>query len=81
MGAEALVEGNVFRNTTTLALTTSQFSREDGFAVSRNNDFGGSETNITQIGTFTSPPYAYRMDRLSKIPYLVQQNAGPTILF
>jgi len=80
MGAQALVEGNVFRNTT-LSITTSLYSREDGYAVERNNDFGGSPNNITQIGTFTSPPYPYRMNRLSKIPYLVLQKAGPTILF
>ncbi len=80
MGAQVLVEGNVFRNTT-LAITTSLYSRENGFAVERNNDFGASATNITQIGTFTLPPYHYRLDRLSKIPYLVRQHSGPTILF
>lgn len=80
MGAQVLVEGNVFRNTT-LALTTSLYSREDGFAVERNNDLGGSPTEITQIGTFTMPPYSYRVDTLSKIPHLVQRNSGPTILF
>lgn len=80
MGAQVLVEGNVFRNTS-LAITTSLYSREDGYAVERNNDFGGSDNNITQVGTFTSPPYSYRMDRLSKISYLVKQNAGPTIMF
>jgi len=80
MGAQVLVEGNVFRNTT-LAITTSLYSREDGYAVERNNDFGGTINNITQIGTFTNPPYSYRVDRVSKIPYLVLRKAGPTILF
>lgn len=80
MGAQVLVEANVFRNTT-LAVTTSLYSREDGFAVVRNNDFGGSITNITQTGTFERPPYSYRVDRLSKLPYLIQHHSGPTILF
>jgi len=80
MGAQVLVEGNVFQNCT-LAITTSLYSREDGYAVERNNDFRGSDNNITQIGTFTNPPYSYRVTRLSKIPYLLRQHAGPTILF
>ncbi|KAG4067716.1 hypothetical protein HA402_005488 [Bradysia odoriphaga] len=46
MGAQVLVEGNVFRNTT-LAITTSLYSIEEGYAVERNNDFGGSSNNIT----------------------------------
>ncbi|XP_037024859.1 pectate lyase A-like [Bradysia coprophila] len=80
MGAQVLVEGNVFRNAT-LAITTSLYSIEEGYAVERNNDFGGSNNNITQVGTFTNPPYSYRIDRTSKIPYLVRQHSGQTILF
>jgi len=80
MGAEVLVEGNVFRNSDQ-ALTTSQDSIEDGYAVERNNDFGGALSIITQNGTFVNPPYSYRLDLLSKIPYLVQQRAGAKLLF
>lgn len=80
MGAEVLVESNVFYNSKQ-ALTTSQDSLEDGFAVERNNEFGQAILNITQIGKFVNPPYPYRLDRLSKIPYLVRENAGATIIF
>jgi len=80
MGAQVLVEGNVFRNTT-LAVTTSLYSREDGFAVLRNNDYGGAPNNITQVGTLTSPPYRYQLDNVAKIRYMLELLAGPTILF
>ncbi|KAJ6648196.1 Pectate lyase A [Pseudolycoriella hygida] len=75
MGAQVLVESNVFRNSKA-PISTNLYSREEGFALERNNDFGGSEIDITQFGSFTSPPYTYRTDRLSKVPYLVQRNAG-----
>lgn len=80
MGAEVLVESNIFRNTKR-PISTNLDSREEGFAVERNNDFGGSEIYITQIGNFTNPPYTYRLDRISKIRYIVERNAGSTILF
>lgn len=80
MSAEVLVESNVFYNSKQ-AITTSQDSIEDGYAVERNNEFGQAVLNITQIGTFVQPPYPYRLDRLSKIPYIVRQNAGATIVF
>jgi len=80
MGAEVLVESNIFRNTKR-PISTNLDSREDGYAVHRNNDFGGSDIYVTQNGTFTSPPYRYRLDRLSKVRYIVERHAGPTILF
>lgn len=80
MGAEVLVESNVFR-TSNLVLTTSLYSIEDGYAVERNNDFGDGLLNITQYGTFVQPPYSYRPDQVSKVPYVVRRNAGATILF
>lgn len=80
MGAEVLVESNVFR-TSGIALTTSLYSIEDGYAVERNNDFGEAELHITQNGTFVKPPYFYRRDPVSKLPHIVRQNAGATILF
>lgn len=80
MGAEVLVESNVFRNSRQ-ALTTSQDSIEDGYAVERNNDFGGALTIITQNGTFVNPPYSYRLDPLSKLAFLIQQRAGATLIF
>lgn len=80
MGAQVLVESNLFRNTKR-PISTNLDSREEGYAVERNNDFGGSENNITRIGTFTEPPYTYRLDRISKLRYLVERNAGATLLF
>jgi len=80
MGAQVLVESNVFHNSRR-ALTTSLDSIEDGYAVERNNDFGEAEVHITQNGTFANPPYSYRRDQLSKVPYIVRRSAGATILF
>lgn len=80
MSAEVLVESNVFYNSKQ-AITTSQDSIEDGYAVERNNEFGQAVLNITQIGKFVQPPYPYRLDRLSKVPYIVRENAGATIVF
>lgn len=80
MGAEVLVESNVFRNTKA-PISTNLDSREEGYAVHKDNDFGGSPIYITRYGSFTNPPYSYRIDRLSKVPHLVQRNAGPTIHF
>lgn len=80
MDAEVLVESNFFRNSKQ-AITTSQDSIRDGYAVERNNEFGEAVLNITQIGTFVTPPYSYRRDTLSKVPYIVRQHAGQTVLF
>lgn len=80
MGAEVLVESNVFHNSKR-ALTTSLDSIEDGYAVVRNNQFGEAELHITQNGTFVNPPYSYRVDQVSKVPHVVKRHAGATILF
>jgi len=80
MGAEVLVENNVFRNSRQ-AVTTSQDSREDGYAVLRNNNFAGAALHITQNGTFVNPPYRYALDSLAKTPYLVQNLAGARLLY
>lgn len=80
MGAQVLVESNVFRNSS-VPIATDLYSPENGYAVERNNDFGGAEFVISHNGSFTNPPYAYRLTRLSKIPVLVKQNAGRTIIF
>ncbi|KAK6497038.1 hypothetical protein TWF481_002016 [Arthrobotrys musiformis] len=58
MGAQVLVEQNHFRNTK-LALVTNLDSDYDGYAVHRNNIFDNSDIRITQVGSFTSPPYSY----------------------
>lgn len=57
MGAQVLVEQCYF-SSTKLAITTNLDSDEEGYAVSRNNVFVDSTTDITQVGSLT-PPYSY----------------------
>ncbi len=76
MGAQMLIENNVFRNTTTAVRTTGE-STQDGYANIRGNDFGGAAVNITQVGTFTTAPYAYTLDPTSSVQSEVTTYAGP----
>lgn len=46
MGAQTLVESNVFVGIKDAL--TSQFSKEDGYAVEEDNDFGDSENSAPQ---------------------------------
>ncbi|MFS8201460.1 pectate lyase family protein [Streptomyces sp. CWNU-52B] len=75
MGAQLLVENNVFR-TTKLAVTTSRSSDVDGYANLRGNDLGGAATEISRTGTFTSPPYAYTAEPASTVVASVTSGAG-----
>ena len=75
MGAQVLVENNVFRNVATPIKTTT-LSIVDGFAVERGNDFGGGVNNITQVGTFTAAPYIFRLDATSTVESRVLFLAG-----
>jgi pectate lyase len=76
MGAQVLVEGNQFTNVTTPIKTTT-LSIQDGYAVERNNIFTGcGPLNITQVGSFTNPPYPYTLDPASSVAALVTANAG-----
>jgi pectate lyase len=58
MGAQALVESNVFVGIKDAL--TSRFSKEDGYAVQDDNDFGESENSAPE-GTLTSVPYEYEL--------------------
>ncbi|WP_445283145.1 pectate lyase [Streptomyces sp. DSM 118148] len=49
MGAQMLVENNVFRGTQ-VAVTTSRDSDVDGYANLRGNDLGGAATEISRTG-------------------------------
>ena len=86
-----LVEGNVFTGDTREALSTYGLVipedspntsplgdyELDGFAnLGALNDFGGSVVNITQVGNFTSVPYAYTLTPLSDVPALVVRYSG-----
>jgi len=84
MGAQALVENNVFIGAVR-TLITNLDSREDGFANERNNDFGAASAQrgpfITQVGTFTTAPYPYSITPTANVAALVRQFAGATIQF
>ncbi|MFD4690748.1 polysaccharide lyase family 1 protein [Streptomyces sp. NBC_00683] len=75
MGAQMLVENNVFRNTK-VAITTSRSSDEDGYVVQRGNDLGGAATEISQTGSFTTPPYSYTAEPASSVAASVTAGAG-----
>ncbi|MFI5911229.1 polysaccharide lyase family 1 protein [Dactylosporangium sp. NPDC051541] len=76
MGAQVLVEGNVFTNVQTPIKTTT-LSVADGYAVERNNSYTGcGPNNITRTGSFTNPPYAYTLDPVSSVAAAVTANAG-----
>ncbi|MDW8810142.1 polysaccharide lyase family 1 protein [Streptomyces scabiei] len=75
MGAQMLVENNVFRNTG-VAVTTNRSSDADGFANLRGNDLGGAATEISRVGTFTAPPYGYTAEPASSVVSSVTSGAG-----
>jgi pectate lyase len=75
MGAQMLVENNVFRNTG-VAVTTNRSSDVDGYANLRGNDLGGAATEISRVGTFTTPPYGYTAESASSVVASVTSGAG-----
>jgi pectate lyase len=75
MGAQMLVENNVFRDTK-VAVTTNRSSDVDGYANLRGNDLGGAATEISRTGTFTSPPYRYTAEPASSVVASVTTGAG-----
>ncbi|MFF2200506.1 polysaccharide lyase family 1 protein [Streptomyces sp. NPDC058145] len=75
MGAQMLVENNVFRGTQ-VAVTTSRDSDVDGYANLRGNDLGGATTEISRTGTFTNPPYGYTAEPASAVVASVTAGAG-----
>ncbi|MFJ8862914.1 polysaccharide lyase family 1 protein [Streptomyces sp. NPDC102451] len=75
MGAQMLVENNVFRDTK-VAVTTNRSSDEDGYAVQRGNDLGGAAVEISQGGSFTTPPYSYTAEPASAVSASVTAGAG-----
>ncbi|MET9405224.1 polysaccharide lyase family 1 protein [Streptomyces sp. NPDC002935] len=75
MGAQMLVENNVFRSTA-VAVTTSRDSDVDGYANLTGNDLGGATTEISQVGTFTKPSYSYTAESASTVVASVTSGAG-----
>lgn len=79
MGAQMLVQNNVFRQTQ-VAVTTTGSSTQDGFANLSGNDLGGATVTITQTGTFTKPPYAFTLDATSSVMNEVTSFSGTGIV-
>ncbi|MGR6968464.1 pectate lyase family protein [Streptomyces cynarae] len=75
MGAQMLVENNVFRNTQ-VAVTTDHDSDVDGYANMTGNDLGGAATEVSRVGTFTKPPYSYSAEPASSVAASVTSGAG-----
>ncbi|KAJ6119166.1 pectate lyase A [Penicillium sp. IBT 18751x] len=74
-GAQLLVESNTFVNS-----KKPLYSTDDGFAVSRNNDFGEGE-NTAEAGTLTSVPYSYTLLGPGNVKSGVVGTAGQTLSF
>ncbi|CAM5259370.1 pectate lyase family protein [Streptomyces aurantiogriseus] len=75
MGAQMLVENNVFRSTK-VAVTTNRSSDVDGYANLTGNDLGGAATEVSRVGTFTKPPYSYTAEPASSVVASVTSGAG-----
>ncbi|MYV49812.1 polysaccharide lyase family 1 protein [Streptomyces sp. SID2888] len=75
MGAQMLVENNVFRSTK-VAVTTNRDSKVDGYANLTGNDLGGATTEISQVGTFTKAPYSYTAEPASSVVTSVTSGVG-----
>jgi pectate lyase len=76
IGEQTLVESNVFVGIKDAL--TSEFSKEDGFAVANGNDFGSSE-NSAPAGTLTSVPYEYTLLGSENVKAAVVGTAGNTL--
>lgn len=77
-GAQTLVESNVFvKAKKPLA---SLYSDDEGYAVAKDNDFGGEE-NTAPAGTLTKVPYSYTALGSSKVKAAVVGTAGNTLKF
>jgi pectate lyase len=75
MGAQMLVQNNVFSNVDHPIMTCC-LSSEDGFVNQSGNDFGGGTNDITQTGTFTSPPYSFTLEPTDTVVGTVTAGAG-----
>lgn len=79
MGAQMLIQNNVFSNVDT-AITTTGDSDVDGFANVSGNDYGGATVTITQVGSFTQAPYSYTLDATSSVVSSVTASSGVGIV-
>jgi pectate lyase len=79
MGAQMLIQNNVFRGVATPVTTTGDSSK-DGYANISGNDFGGATPTITQVGTFTKAPYSFTLDATSSVISEVTAYSGVGIV-
>jgi pectate lyase len=79
MGAQTLIQNNVFGSTDT-AITTTGDSSSDGYANASGNDYGGATVTITQVGSFTSAPYSFSLDAASAVASSVTASSGVGIV-
>ncbi|KAE8153558.1 putative pectate lyase A [Aspergillus avenaceus] len=75
LGAQLLVEGNVFVDG-----KKALYSTDDGYAVARDNDFGDAK-HTAEEGTLTSVPYEYNLLSASEVQGAVYGTAGQTLTF
>jgi pectate lyase len=75
-GAQTLVESNVF--TGIKDPLTSQFSKEEGYAVEKDNDFGTGK-NSAPAGTLKTVPYKYTLLGSKNVKAAVVGKAGQTL--
>jgi pectate lyase len=74
-GAQVLVENNVWTGT-----TEPLYATDTGYAVARGNDFGGA-SDTAPVGTFTTPPYSYKLTAVGSVRSAVVGVAGATLSF
>ncbi|KAE8356118.1 putative pectate lyase A [Aspergillus coremiiformis] len=75
LGAQLLVEGNMFEGE-----TKPLYATDGGFAVAKDNDFGVGVNSAPQ-GTLTSVPYQYELLAVSAVKEAVSGVAGQTLTF
>jgi pectate lyase len=74
-GAQVLVESNTF-----VGSSEPLYSTDAGYAVARDNDFGGA-SNTAEAGTLTSVPYSYTLVGSGSVKSAVVGTAGQTLSF
>ncbi|RUS24107.1 pectin lyase fold/virulence factor [Jimgerdemannia flammicorona] len=78
MGAKVLVEYNVFHNVTT-AIETEVDSDTAGYAIGKNNNYGGGHVNISRSGGPTID-YTYSFDPTADVVSIVTALSGLGII-
>ncbi|KAK0455712.1 pectate lyase [Desarmillaria tabescens] len=75
-GAQLLVENNVWTGT-----DKPLYATDEGFAVSRGNDFGPDGADTAPVGNFNTAPYSYTLLPTANVRASVTASAGQTLTF